>query len=878
MNETESCRTRGVKDPMKKHLRLANFWMAWCAMIVAFGLACAGRLTAQVSQGTNGDEDRSQNRLQDRSQNRTGSSGRDESRADQAADELVSLSADTIENILRKDPGLFLEVKRELVKKAYEQGRMLDARDLEDDVLFRLIQEDQNVRILVSREIETRYFNHSRPEISERELKEHPPGTGSTGPSGNPAPPVPENQPGRDPRREVEQARSQFPGDDPYGPFPNDGSILPPVRPDELPSLLTASTNDQSLNRLAGPKALSDGYPAGVNPTLSSSARSASNPVLDDRFGARQRREQRLQGPSYRPPEIPAEQLGLRHSPNPYADVPSLYDLYSQYAGKPGPVERFGLDVFRNGTGNFDELPMDMPVGPEYVLGPGDGLSVNLWGGVTERFQSVVDRQGRVTLPEVGAVEVSGRNLGDVQRLVQSVLRTQFRDVEADVSLSRLRTVRVYVVGDVERPGAYDVSSLSTPLNAVYEAGGPTARGSLRILRHYRGKQLLQEIDVYGLLLHGIRSDLKGLEPGDTILVPALGPEVTIEGMVRRPAIYELGGEKNLAEVLELAGGVLPSGTLRHVDVERVEAHLSRTMLLLDIPEDQKPESVTQALEDFKVQDGDEIKISPILPYADKAVYLEGHVFRPGKFAYREGMKVTDVIKSYSDLLPEPSRRHAEIIRLCPPDYAPVVLAFNLDDALSGKNPDPVLQPFDTIRVYGRFDFEDPPVITVNGAVRDPGDHLTNGATRLRDAIHLAGGTTSDAELRDAQVFRKTRDGELKVISVNLVRALSGDERNNILLEAERSRLHPPKRGPSRSAYCENRRRGRAARKVSAGREHDSGRPGAGGGRIQARSLHPTRRLDQLCDRARLERRRGKQDRSDRESAGRRTGHRRPVA
>src|SRR5262249_33211405 len=155
---------------------------------------------------------------------------------------------------------------------------------------------------------------------------------------------------------------------------------------------------------------------------------------------------------------------------------------------------------------------------------------------------------------------------------------------ETDVSLSRLRTVRVYVVGDVQRAGAYDVSSLSTPLNAVYEAGGPTSGGSLRVLRHYRGNKLVQEIDVYDLLLHGGRSDRRGLQPGDTVLVPPLGGEVTIEGMVRRPAIYELQGESSLAAALELAGGVLQSGTLRHIDVERVEAHLSRTMLRLDIP------------------------------------------------------------------------------------------------------------------------------------------------------------------------------------------------------------------------------------------------------------------------------------------------------
>src|SRR5207302_3601626 len=152
-------------------------------------------------------------------------------------------------------------------------------------------------------------------------------------------------------------------------------------------------------------------------------------------------------------------------------------------------------------------------------------------------------------------------------------------------------------------------------------------------------------------------------------------------------------------------------------------------------------------------------------------------------FAYREGMKVSDIIKSYSDLLPEPYKRHAEIIRLNPPDYTPVVLAFNLADALAGKDRDLVLKPFDTVRVFGRFDFEDPPVITMSGEVRDPGDHVTNGATYLRDAVFLAGGTTPDAQLGDAQIFRKTESGKLKVISVDLSKALDGDTKDNILLE-----------------------------------------------------------------------------------------------
>jgi protein involved in polysaccharide export with SLBB domain len=468
---------------------------------------------------------------------------------------------------------------------------------------------------------------------------------------------------------------------------------------------------------------------------------------------------------------------------NPYADVPSLYDLYAQYGSRPPTPVRFADNVFHNGTGNSDLLPMDMPVGLDYVLGPGDGVNINLSGGIAERLHRVVDPEGRIALPESTPVQVTGRSLGEAQQLVQVTLQREFHDVRAEVSLARLRSVRVYVVGDVERAGAYDISSLSTPLNAVFTAGGPTARGSTRTLRHYRGKTLVQEVDVYDLLLHGVRSGISLLQSGDTVLVPPIGPEITIEGMVRRPAIYEMRGENNLAEVLALAGGVLSAGTLRHVDVERVQAHDSRTMLRLDIPETNNQEETANALENFAVQDGDKVKISPILPYADKTVYLEGHVFRPGKYAFREGMLITDLIKSYHDLLPEPSQLHAEIVRLSSPAFTPQVITINLDDALKEKGPPLVLQAFDTVRIFSRFDFEDPPVITVAGEVRDPGDHLTNGSTRVRDAIYLAGGLTPDASTASAQIFRRTGDKKLVVLSVNLKQALAGDEPDNLPLQ-----------------------------------------------------------------------------------------------
>lgn len=597
-----------------------------------------------------------------------------------------------------------------------------------------------------------------------------------------------------------------------YGNFPNmvpgdaGGLSMPSITPDQLPALL--STSSSSTSEGGSEKDSAEGQDGAAGMSMArglASGNLAAAGALGNLFGGSplgqgdalsagvglgtpgaSANETRSLAPAtpYAPNHAAARNeppQQLRRRPNPYADVPSLYDMYAQYSRTPPSLQRFGEDVFINGTSNVDALPMDLPVGPDYVVGTGDFLNIDLSGGVAQRLRRTVDRQGRLSLPEVGIVPVAGHTLGEVQHLLQTVLRTQFRDVEADISIARVRTVRIYVVGDVQRPGGYDISSLSTPLNALYTAGGPTSRGSMRIVKHYRGKELLQTVDLYDLLLHGIRGNLERLESGDTILVPPLGAEVTVEGMVRRPSIYELNGEKSLSEVLELAGGVLPSGTLRNVDVERVEAHESRTMLRVNIPETNNQATVTQALDAFQIQDGDKIKISPIVPYADKTVYLDGHVLRPGKYAYKDGMELTQLIVSYKDLLPEPSKQHAEIIRLGSPDFTPTVLAFNLDDVLSGKQ-NLALKPFDTVRIFGRYDFEDPPIVSISGEVRDPGDHLTNGTVHLRDAIYLAGGITPSAEVDDVQVFRQTEDRKLKVLSVNLEKALSGDSKHDILL------------------------------------------------------------------------------------------------
>lgn len=476
----------------------------------------------------------------------------------------------------------------------------------------------------------------------------------------------------------------------------------------------------------------------------------------------------------------PAEMI---RKPDPYVDIPSLYDMYMQATPRPITPQRFGISVFENGIRDSRMVPMDLPAGPDYVVGPGDGLTIDIWGGVSRRLIRTVDREGRVSLPEVGPVLVSGKSLAQVQDSVQQLLRSQLRNVSADVSLARLRTIRVYEVGDVIHPGAYDISSLSTPLNALFVADGPTSRGSLRTLKHYRGNELIQTVDVYDLLLHGVKGDMMRLENGDTILVPPIGPQVTVEGMVRRPAIYELKDEHNLASVLELAGGLLPTAAVRHIEVQRVVAHEKKTMLSVDVRDTGDNADVTKKLEAFQIDDGDRIRIFPIAPYNQDAIYLDGHVIRPGRYSYRSNMHVSDIISSYKDLLPEPASQYAEIIRLNPPDFHPSVESFNLGDALADPSKSPELQPMDTIRIFGRYDFENPPSVSVWGDVRMPGTYRTSGSIRLADAVHLAGGLAPDAQTESAQIFRYLPGGESKIFSVNLGDALAGEAEANIPLE-----------------------------------------------------------------------------------------------
>jgi protein involved in polysaccharide export with SLBB domain len=431
--------------------------------------------------------------------------------------------------------------------------------------------------------------------------------------------------------------------------------------------------------------------------------------------------------------------------PAPY-NLTSLRDLYTQIPDSPEHLKRFGSEVFTTRAPAVSGLvPFDVPIGPDYVVGPGDNLTIDLWGGVSQSFSRLIAPDGHVSLPEAGDVQVAGLTLGQAQLLVQSALRKQFRDIQVSVVLSRLRTIRIYVVGDVQRPGAYDISSLASALSALSAAGGPTAIGSLRTLKHYRGNKLINALDLYDFLLRGVRNNDDRLQSGDTLAVPAAGPQVAIWGAVRRPAIYELKDETNLAALLADAGGLTVAASLKHITIERIDANQQRETISIGSSDNEQV-----AISNFGIKDGDRIHVAPIAPYSERVVYLEGHVVRPGRHPYRDGMRLSDILQSYQDLLPEPAAQ-GEIVRLVPPDLHVQTIDFDVPDVLIG-NGNMTLQPFDTIRILGRYD-ADAPRVEIRGEILRPGIYPLSQRMTASQLVRMAGGFKRDALVETADLI-----------------------------------------------------------------------------------------------------------------------------
>ena len=314
-------------------------------------------------------------------------------------------------------------------------------------------------------------------------------------------------------------------------------------------------------------------------------------------------------------------------------------DFVTHSTGRDLPV--FGSELFRNVPTTF--APVDnIPVSSDYVIGPGDEIVVKAWGQLDVDYSAVVDRTGTISLPKVGTINVAGIKYQDLQSYLKAAIGRVFRNFELTASLGQLRAIQVFVVGQARRPGSYTVSSMSTLVNAVFAAGGPSIKGSMRSIQLKRGNKVVTELDLYDLLIHGDKSKDAALLPGDVIYIAPVGALAAITGSVNVPAIYELKKEGTLGDLVGWAGGLSSTALGQKATVERIEGRKTRK-----VDEFQLDASGMQA----RLRDGDLATIYSVSPRFDNAVTLRGNVSQPARMPWRSGMRVSDLIPSVDVLI-----------------------------------------------------------------------------------------------------------------------------------------------------------------------------------------------------------------------------------
>ncbi|MGE3541335.1 MAG: SLBB domain-containing protein, partial [Candidatus Tectimicrobiota bacterium] len=448
-------------------------------------------------------------------------------------------------------------------------------------------------------------------------------------------------------------------------------------------------------------------------------------------------------------------------------------------------LRQFGYDLFKGPPTTFAPVT-DVPVGPDYVIGPGDSLNILLWGGIQDSYQVEVDRNGTIALPRLGAVQVWGLTLDQMQRLLQKRFSEFYPDFHMAVTLGRLRTNLVYVVGEVKQPGAYTVSSLSTIINALFASGGPTKNGSLRRIQLIRQGRVIHTLDLYSFLIQGDKSQDQMVQSGDTILVPLIGHTAGVAGNVKRPAIYELGARATLRGFIELAGGVTPLGYLQRVQVERSVANQKRVVVDFDL-HTRQPRGASGDVWQTPILDGDLVRVFSIITSLTNSVRLEGHVLRPGNYELKPGMRLRDLLPSYEQVLQEPYLDYAEIVRYVGPDLRRTIRPFNLGALLAGDPAQNVpLHPEDIVRVFPKADFVDPPEVRISGLVHRPGIYPLTDAMRVKDLVLRAGNVLKFAYLERAELTRRSpgQFGEQAIrIEIQLSKALEDVPEHNLFLQ-----------------------------------------------------------------------------------------------
>src|SRR5215510_12332666 len=392
----------------------------------------------------------------------------------------------------------------------------------------------------------------------------------------------------------------------PGAPIVTNPTALQPLAPPLTPCPPVPARTPQPIT--AGGPTLNDFWPAESSAVLPPSADIRIRQERDARF--KQEREEQLKEEraellkQEREKGFKQEQdRGLKQEREERAELEKAKQQIAQLTAKDYSVEeafaqfsvlqsvksrlqQFGYDFFDTQATTFAPVP-DAPVGPDYVLGPLDSLAIHIWNvpdqTLNRSYIVPVERDGTIIIPQIGSIPVGGLTFSQAEKAITNRLAAHLKRFEVHVSMARLRTLKVYVVGEVVRPGAYEVSSLATVSNALYAACGPARTGSLRQIKLVRDNQIVADVDFYQFLMFGDRRHDVRLQAGDVILVPPLGPIAAVSGAVKRAAIYELNSGKRLADLLQLAGGVTPSANLQRCQLLRLDQEKGRIMIDIDL-------------------------------------------------------------------------------------------------------------------------------------------------------------------------------------------------------------------------------------------------------------------------------------------------------
>jgi protein involved in polysaccharide export with SLBB domain len=459
-------------------------------------------------------------------------------------------------------------------------------------------------------------------------------------------------------------------------------------------------------------------------------------------------------------------------------------------------LEPFGYDIFEPRVGAM-QPPASGPVPQDYVLGPGDTVRVQLFGNVNGIYEFEVSRDGVLNLPEIGPVTVAGLPFSEFRQDLHERVREMLIGTQVSVTMGQLRTIRVFVLGDVKQPGSYVVSGLATMSSALYQGGGISKIGTLRDVQLKRNGRVASRLDLYELLLNGDTSSDMRLQPGDVIFVPPIGNTVRVAGAVKRPAIYETKGKTSVAAIIRIAGGLTADAYAGGVQLERIDG--DRKTVAVDLSDD--------ADANLLVRSGDTVLVPEVLPDLQETVVLSGHVYRPGNYEWRSGMRLTDLIRSTDELKPGVDTGYVLIRRERERGQPIQAVSANLAAALQApaSAANVKLEASDTVHVFslalGRQRVVEPLVeelrlqstvdspameVEISGSVRAPGRYPLEPGMRISDLIRAGGNLSEAAHAYEAELTRYSANvnaaREISVVNVNLNAIREGDTSADLVL------------------------------------------------------------------------------------------------